>query len=206
MKYLEIKLFLNVSLQSNTYVVYDENKTCYVIDPGGTKMKQVTDFIKENELNMEGIMLTHGHYDHLIGTPDMESYKKVPVYIGETDFDFLYDSTLSLSLWADIDFKLSKNIEVRKVKSGDVIFGFEVIETPGHTAGSVCYYNRAEKMLFSGDTIFKMTHGRTDFPTGSISALRSSIKELLQLDGDVVIYPGHGASTYIDFERAYHIF
>ena len=203
---LEVKLFVNMETQGNTYLIIDEKKNCCVVDPGGLKMKQLITYIKENELNLESILLTHGHYDHIIGIPNIEEYKKVPVYIGEKDYEFLYDSTLSLSLWSDLDFKLGKNVEVIKVKEGEVIFGMEAVETPGHTQGGVCYLSREDKFLFSGDTIFKMTYGRTDFPTGSLAALRASIAKIMELDGEITVYPGHGGETKISSERVYHIF
>ena len=203
---LEVKLFVNMDTQGNTYLVIDENKNCCVVDPGSLKMKKIISYMKENDLNLTGILLTHGHYDHIIGVPDIIDYKKVPVYIGEKDIEFLYDSTLSLSLWYDLDFKLSKNVEVIGVKEGDKVCGLEVIATPGHTQGGVCYLSREGKFLFSGDTIFKMTYGRTDFPTGSLSALRESISKIMKLDGDIVVYPGHGGETEIKEERVYHVF
>ena len=169
-------------------------------------MSESINYIKEKNYNLLGILLTHGHYDHIIGIPEILEYKKVPVYVSEKDYEFLFDSTLSLSLWYDLDFKLSKNVEVIGVKEGDKVCGLEVIATPGHSQGGVCYLNREEKFLFSGDTIFKMTYGRTDFPTGSLSALRESISKILKLDGDIVVYPGHGGETEVKEERVYHVF
>ena len=169
-------------------------------------MSNIIKYIELKELNLQGILITHGHYDHIIGIPEIIKYKKVPVYIGYNDFDFLYDSTLSLSLWSDIDFKLSKNIDVIKLKEDDEIFGFKVIETPGHTHGGVCYYDATHKVLFSGDTIFKMSYGRTDLPTGNIKELVQTIKKIFELNPDVVVYPGHGGATTIRSEKSNNFF
>lgn len=202
---MNVQLFINQRTQGNTYIlVKDEN--CYIVDPGGFDMIPAIDYIKNNKLNLEGILLTHGHYDHIIGIPEIINYKNVPVYISEKDYDFLYDSSLSLSLWLDLDFKLSENVEVKKLKENDEIFGLKVIETPGHTHGGICFYNENEKILISGDTIFKMNHGRTDLPTGSSAQLRESISKLMKLNGDVVVYPGHGGTTTIKDEKNNYIF
>lgn len=197
---MNVELFINQRTQGNSYVV-DNGKDCYVVDPGGYDMSSVIRHINEKGLNLLGILLTHGHYDHIIGIPEIIDYKDVPVYISEKDHDFLYDSTLSLSIWLDLDFKLSRNVKVLKLKENDEIFGFKVIETPGHTHGGVCFYSEKEAILLSGDTIFKMNYGRTDLPTGSMTDLKNSIKKLLKLPADVVVYPGHGGTTKIGQER-----
>ncbi len=197
---MEIKLFINQRTQGNSYVV-ERNKKCYIIDPGGFDMSKLIEYIEDNNFELEGILLTHGHYDHIIGIPEIIDYKDVPVYISEKDYNFLYDSSLSLSLWLDLDFKLSSRVKVEKIKEGDEIFGFEVIETPGHTHGGVCFYDKENKALMSGDTIFKFNHGRTDLPTGNMSDLRKSISKLMDLEGDTVVYPGHGGETTIKMEK-----
>ncbi len=202
---IDVKLFINQKTQGNTYVIM-RGKDCFIIDPGGEDMSVVVDYIIKNELDLKGILLTHGHYDHIIGIPEIIKIKDVPVYISEQDELFLYDSTLSLSILEDIDFTLNKGVKIIKIKENDNIFGFKVLETPGHTHGSVCYYDEDAKIMFSGDTIFKMTYGRTDFPTGSIKNIKQSLKKILSLDEDIEIYPGHGGTTYIKNEREHYIF
>ena len=202
---MQVELFINQKTQGNSYLIC-RNNDCCVVDPGGYDMSNIIKYIESSKLNLKGILITHGHYDHIIGIPEIIKYRKVPVYIGYNDFDFLYDSTLSLSLWSDMDFKLSKNIEVIKLRENDEIFGFRVIETPGHTHGSVCYYNIEDKILFSGDTIFKMSYGRTDLPTGNIKELEQTIKKIFELNPDVVVYPGHGGATTIKAEKAQYLY
>ncbi len=197
---MNVELFINQRTQGNSYVV-DNGKECYVVDPGGYDMAPVISYIDDKKLNLMGILLTHGHYDHIIGIPEIIDYKNVPVYISENDFDFLYDSTLSLSIWIDLDFKLSKNIEVIKLKEDDEVFGFKIINTPGHTHGGICFYNEKKGILISGDTVFKMAYGRTDLPTGSTMDLKNSIAKLMILPEDTVVYPGHGGTTTIGQEK-----
>jgi hydroxyacylglutathione hydrolase len=201
---MEIKLFTNYDTQGNSYVV-EKGKDCYIVDPGGRNMSPVIDYIKEKDLNLVAILLTHGHFDHIIGTPEILEYKDVPVYISEKGYDFLYDPNLSLSTWIRMDFRLSKDVKVIKMKEGDEVFGFKIIEIPGHTHGDICFYDEQEKIMISGDIIFKGgSYGRTDVPTGNYEDLKKSIVKLMKMDGDIRVYPGHGSYTYIKDERKYH--
>ena len=103
---MHVELFMNQKTNGNSYVV-DDGKDCYIVDPGGFDMSSLLNYIDEKKFNLSGVLLTHGHYDHIIGLPEIMAYKDVPVYISEKDYDFLYDSSLSLTLWIDMDFKLS---------------------------------------------------------------------------------------------------
>ena len=197
---MEVNLFINQKTNGNTYVINREND-CYIVDPGGFDMSESINYIKEKNYNLLGILLTHGHYDHIIGIPEILEYKKVPVYVSEKDYEFLFDSTLSLSIWLDIDFKLSNDVEIVKLKENDDVFGLKVIETPGHTHGGICYYDKENSILLSGDTIFKMNYGRTDLPTGSISGMKKSISKLMNLSENTTVYPGHGGETIIKYEK-----
>ena len=202
---MDVKLFINQRTNGNSYVVICGEES-YIVDPGGFDMTESLNYIKENGLNLKWILLTHGHYDHIIGIPEILEYKNVPVYISERDYDFLFDSSLSLSIWLDLDFKLSEDAEVIKLKENDEIFGLKIIETPGHTHGGICYYNEEDKILISGDTIFKMNYGRTDLPTGNMGDMKKSISKLMELPGDVIVYPGHGGETTIENERPVYSF
>ena len=201
MKKLELQKCIVGSVYTNCYFLKNkETGELLIVDPG-----DAADMIERKVSEMQGkpvgILLTHGHFDHIIGIPEIINYKKIPVYIGENDFEFLYDSTLSLSLWSDMDFTLSKDIEVIKLKENDEVFGFKVINTPGHTHGGICYYNIDENVMFSGDTIFKMSHGRTDLPTGNMKELEQTLEELFKLNSSILIYPGHGGTTTIGAEK-----
>ena len=122
---MEIKTFVNPEVQSNSYVITVNDDT-YVVDPGGNDMTNLIEYLKEKKLNLKAILLTHGHFDHIIGIPQMLEYKKVPIYVSERGYDFLYDPELSLSVWIGQKFVLSDDAEVIKVKEGDKIFNFEI--------------------------------------------------------------------------------
>ena len=214
---MEIRRFLNDNLaQSNCYVISYENY-CYVVDPGEEKMTEVIGYIKENNLNLIAILLTHGHWDHILGIPTMLEYKKVPVYVSEGGYEFLFNPELSLFAWREGEFELDKeNIQIVTLKENDKVgkegkvlescseFNFEIIETPGHSRGDICYYDRANKTLISGDTMFAGTYGRVDLPTSDPIQMGKSLKKLLALDEDVRVYPGHGFDTAIGEERRYY--
>lgn len=187
-------------LLANCYVIETENKNAVIIDAGGD-FEKIKRFLTENELNLKKILLTHGHFDHIGAVQQLSEYYKAEVFIHESDAVMLTDSTASL---ADSIGSLYKPVEkFTTIKDGDVIkqdeLSFEVIHTPGHTLGGVCY--KCENSLFTGDTLFKLSMGRTDFPNGSASQLLNSLKRLADLDGDFDVYPGHNETTTLDFER-----
>ena len=161
--------------------------------------------LREKGLQIKGVLLTHAHFDHIIGVDGIEMLVKAPVYGGKKDAPLYADPELNQS------FKINKEIRIKldhEVEEGDVIeigsMKCKVLETPGHTAGSVCYYFEEEKLLFSGDTLFRETYGRTDFETGSEEDMRKSVKRLLELPEDVKVYPGHNDFTTIEHERKYN--
>ena len=216
---MEIRRFLNDNLaQSNCYVIAYGND-CYVVDPGDEKMTEVIDYIKENNLNLLAILLTHGHWDHILGIPPILEHKKVPIYVSEGGYEFLFNPELSLLAWREGKFELSKEAQIITLKendklgkngkiieenAGDEISYFEIIETPGHSRGDICYYDRVNKMLISGDTMFAGTYGRVDLPTSDPLQMGKSLKKLLALDEDVKVYPGHFFDTTIEKEKKYY--
>lgn len=197
---MEIKRFVTNVLEENIYLL-SKDKSCYIIDPGGDNIDEVLKYIKENNLSLEAILVTHGHFDHILSINDILKFKNVPIYIGSSDKEKLFDSNLSLSkLFNGEDYIINSNANIITVKDKDVIFGLEVIETPGHTSGSVCYLDNEDNCIFTGDTLFKMAYGRVDFPTGDARAMRDSLNKLLKLDSSIVVYPGHGSETTIKEE------
>lgn len=197
---MQIKRFISPILDENMYLLIRDNK-CAVIDPGSTNLKDLIEYIKQNNLKLECILLTHGHFDHILGIEELIKYKEVPVYIGEEDIKFLYDSNYSLSKWVSMDFKLSDNIKITPIVDLDYVFGLKCLSTPGHTKGSTCYLDEETKSLFTGDTLFKRAYGRVDFPTGNARELRDSLNNIFKLDGDIKIYAGHGESSTISEEK-----
>lgn len=216
---MEIKRFLNDNeAQSNCYVISYEND-CYVIDPGQEEMDEVIAYIRENNLNLLAILLTHGHWDHILGIPSILEYKEVPIYISEKGYEFLFNPELSLFAWREGKFELSSNAQIITLKENDKlgkngkliedeggngIFNFEIIETPGHSRGDICYYDKANKMLISGDTLFAGSYGRVDLPTSDPIQMGKSLKKLMALDVDVKVYPGHSFDTTIGQEKRYY--
>ena len=216
---MELKRFLNDNaVQSNCYVI-SHGKDCYVMDPGQEKMTEVIEYIEKNELNLLGVLLTHGHWDHILGIPSILEYKKVPVYVSEGGYEFLFNPELSLLAWREGKFelngdtqiitlkendKLGKNGKITETTGSDGNFNFEIIETPGHSRGDICYYDRVNKALISGDTMFAGTYGRVDLPTSDPIQMGKSLKKLLALDEDVKVYPGHSFDTTIGEEKRYY--
>lgn len=204
---MEVIRFENYDYTSNTYVIRSEEKT-YIVDPGSKNMDRVLSYIKENNLNLTAILLTHGHFDHILGLPKILEYKNVDVYIYETEKEFLFNDKLSLLLWAQTNQSyLTPSLEkanIKTLKEGDNVDKFEIIHTPGHTSGGICFHNQEEKILISGDTMFKNSYGRIDLPTGSSEDMWKSIGKILKLEKETVIYPGHGEDTTVGKEYAFY--
>ncbi|HTY13584.1 MAG TPA: MBL fold metallo-hydrolase [Candidatus Omnitrophota bacterium] len=178
------------NLRTNCYIVYDETANeGIVIDPGD----DVEDIIKEiGQIKIKAIVLTHGHYDHVTDAFKLKKRVDAPVMVGRKD-----EMSWMISYTAQkADAHLNDGDEL---KVGGLTF--RVIATPGHTAGSMSLYNEREKALFSGDTLFEGTYGRTDFPGGSEEEMIASLKKLLALPGDTAVYPGHGRNTTIEAEK-----
>lgn len=201
---MDIKVFFNEETTSNTYLIEKKSKK-YIIDPGSLKMNKLLEYIKSNNFEIEGIILTHGHYDHIIGIPTLIDELGInKIYISNIEKEFLYNPRYSLLFYSDLDQKvleesLSK-VEIIELIPYSIFEDFEIIHTPGHTKGGICLYDKGEKVLISGDTMFKGTYGRVDLPTGNSREMRDSIYKLLKLDKNTLVYPGHGESTTIEQE------
>ena len=176
---------------------YAENAYCIdgelLIDPGDDlpALARLAGGIK-------AILLTHGHFDHMLAAEELQKRTGVPVYVHPLDAPMLSDA--SLSAYNPEVSSLPQPGHIACTAYPESLFGFRVLHTPGHTPGSVCLYNEGEKVLFSGDTLFRAGFGRTDLAGGSMHQLLSSLRTLLALPRDVRVYPGHGESTTIDEE------
>lgn len=199
---IEIKC-LNVGpIQTNCYIVYKkDSKECVVFDPG-FEGEKIANYIKDNGLELKAILLTHGHFDHILGVTQLVEMTGAKVYAGADEKELLMDANLNCST------QMGRSVGICPdcfLKDGEdtMLAGIKIktIFTPGHTKGSVCFYIEDEKTLFSGDTIFFESIGRTDFPTGNERKLLESLREIvLALPGDVSIHPGHGPQTYVEYE------
>lgn len=197
---------------SNTYIVFNENDEGFLVDPGYSNNNAVIDHIKKLNKDIKGILLTHGHYDHIYALEEVcKLYPNAKVYISYNEIDFLSDPDLNLCLDAEIgNTKLINYIpkNLVKVAENDEIdianFKIKVIETPFHTKGSVCYFIKDEKLLFTGDTLFYTTIGRSDLPTGSSRTIESSLAKLKALPDGIKVYPGHGPITTLDREKEHN--
>lgn len=189
---------------ANTYVIGEKGGPCIVIDLGSTQTRVIS-YIKENHTSCLGTLLTHGHFDHIRGLNNFLKEFNCTVFIDFNDKDFLTDSKLNGSKYSEENQVIVKTTNIYELDDEDEInFGngylFKVIETPFHTNGSVCYLCEKENALFSGDTLFKGSIGRTDLPTGSERLVNSSLKKLLNLNPKLVVYPGHGETTTLEKE------
>lgn len=211
-KYIEqmphIKKFVFNPFQVNTYVIFDDSKECLIIDPGcsdGVESLQLMDFIQEEGLKPIRVLLTHTHIDHVMGCNAIEELTGIGPELHESGMVFLNHSTDTAETYG---FNLGKNpVPKGFIQEGDVItYGnskLEVLYTPGHADGSVCFLNREEEYVIVGDVLFQMSIGRTDFPTGSFDVLKKSIFEkLYTLPDNTIVYSGHGPETSIGFEKA----
>lgn len=189
-------------LGTNCYIIGDpDSQEAFVIDPDDGPA--VVDTLKERGLTCVGILLTHGHSDHIHGVQTLMDTYGAPVYIHERDLPCLYDPQVNLSALHGRPVTITGGT-IKTVKDGQHIgsgkMDFQVLETPGHTVGGVCYY--MAPAVFVGDTLFRESVGRTDFPGGNFEALVQSIRtKLFTLPDQTMAYPGHGPETQIAFEK-----
>ena len=204
---VHIEYFTVNAFMERCSVVWDKNGNCAFVDPGCSSVQEITEirnFVQNKGLKPVCIMLTHGHFDHVLGVAELAAaYGDIPVYMHPADKVTLENNSYFSRVFGvdtPAPFETTDVTEGGTVKVGSL--SFDVLETPGHTPGGVCYLERQEKILFSGDTLFAGSIGRTDHPGGDYDALMKGIFEkLMVLDGDVKVIPGHGPSSEIAQER-----
>lgn len=205
------KIELNTPLgqPTNCYIVKDEKtKETMVIDPGGEPEKIIEMLNSLGIDQLKYIYLTHCHGDHIGGIQKLKEEKGGKIVIHRDDAEGLYNTQISLTYYIGMqDVELEAD---SRVDGGDTLhlgkLEFKVIHTPGHTKGGTCLYCKKEGLLFSGDTLFKGTWGRTDLPTSNFEAIINSItNKLAVLPDDTIVYPGHGKSTRIKEEEPIYL-
>lgn len=189
--------------QTNCYFLYQEgNSSAIVVDPADQGGK-IFEALSKNGFQVEGILLTHGHFDHIWGSKALREQSGARIYAYEGEKELCGDADLNVSSQAGRPYTIEPDILLKDGEELSIAgMTFRVIATPGHTQGGCCYYFRDAGFLISGDTLFQESVGRSDFPTGSMSALIRSIKEkLFILPDDTKVYPGHGDNTTISHEK-----
>lgn len=195
-------------LQVNSYVLYQEGgDTAIVIDAAETQ--PIYAHLQQKGLSCSHILLTHGHFDHIFGVADLQKLTGAKICIHELDADMLFDDEKSLAILEALH--VSPCHADMLLKDDDTVIAagmsIRVLHTPGHTPGGVCYIFENERVIFTGDTIFRLGAGRADFPgADEIALYRSIVNKLFELPGDYTLYPGHMRNTTLAFERERNTF
>jgi len=209
---LMIKVFSFSPIQENTYIVYNEQKDCCIIDPGcyfPAEEDTLKQFITDQQLRPKYLLNTHCHLDHVFGNRYVHDTWQLPLYLHPKEVLVLEYAPKSGERW-NLPFR---NYEgpFNFLKESDIITigndKLEVLFAPGHSPGHICFYCRDQQFVIGGDVLFKMSIGRTDLPGGDHELLLKSIREkLFVLPDEVKIYPGHGEPTTIGFEKKHNPF
>jgi len=190
----------------NIYLYYDKaTSEGVLIDAGGgdADVTAISATLAEKDITVKAILITHGHFDHILSADELRDITKAEIHCHKDEVPMMLDPELNLSTM------IKKQLKITPCKTfveGDVFtFGgiaLEVMHTPGHTHGGVCFYDRQNGNIFTGDTLFRESVGRTDLPQGNSKTLKKSISEkLLTLPGNTNMYPGHGSSSTINHEK-----
>jgi len=203
---IDIKTFYFNELRVCCYVVWDQTKECVIIDPGcysKNEQERLKKFIEEKDLKPVKLLLTHGHFDHVMGNAFVSRTWNIKTYVHPNDIDQIKNASQYCAMFGyNIEEPPLDTVDLKE--GDDVTFGvsiLHIIHTPGHTQGGVCFYNEGIKVLFTGDTLFAGSIGRTDHPGGNYEQLLDSIfKKITILPSDTVVLPGHGPASEIGIE------
>lgn len=196
------------AFETNCYIVQDENRTDCVIIDTGLQSEPLIDFLSEKDLRPTAVILTHGHADHIEGVGLLrENWPDIKVYIHKKDSEMLTKPASNLSMLTGNTFKTEPADQI--VSDSDIIeeagIKLQVLHTPGHTPGGISLWNEQQKIVFTGDSLFADSVGRTDFPGGDMNQLIKAIKgKLMTLDDETVCLPGHGPQTMIKKEKLHN--
>ncbi|MGO3751300.1 MAG: MBL fold metallo-hydrolase [Peptoniphilaceae bacterium] len=199
---MDLKIFRLAlgSYQTNCYIIFNKNNKAVIIDPGA-QAEDIIKAVENNKLIVDKIILTHAHPDHFGALEEVRDKFNVKAYLSAKDIDMLSKRSLELKSILGMDSK--PIIADYILEDGDKIpfddKEFKVIATPGHTPGGICLY--IDNFLFSGDTLFNGSIGRTDLPGGDYDSIMLSLKNLMKLPDDTIVLPGHGPETSIGYEK-----
>lgn len=207
---MHIERFVCNPFQENCYIVSDETGEAVIVDCGAfyeEERRAVVEYVRKNNLTVKHLIATHGHVDHNFGNDTLKAELGLLPEVHRNDEPFMNSLSEQALAFANITLDNSRYCVGKYLNDDDTIsFGnhtFTILPTPGHTPGSVFFYCREEQMAFSGDTLFRMSIGRTDFELGSFADIRDSLRTVARtLPADTVILPGHGQQTTIGYELA----
>ena len=208
MSKLEMQQCVLGQVFTNCYFLKNkETGELLIVDPGdyAEKVFQKVSLMQGKPV---GILLTHGHFDHILAAEEIKKKYNIPIYACAKEEKTLQDPRINLTAFHMSSYTLKADVYLTDLQVVELAgFSVQMIETPGHTLGSCCYYLKDEGVLFSGDTVFCGSVGRTDFPEGSTAAIVNSLHRLLEaLPDDTEVYPGHDTSTTIGYEKRYNPF
>lgn len=209
---LQLQVFPNNPFQENTYVVFDDNGDCAIIDPGmytAAEQNAVVNFIKAKNLNPVMLLNTHCHIDHILGNKFVFDQYGLKPQFNEGELDTLLSGTYRAPQFG-LRYEVSPVPDTYLPQTGTITLGnstFELIYAPGHSPAHLCFYAPAENFVIGGDVLFRNSIGRTDLPGGNHQLLLNNIKtKLFVLPNDCVVYPGHGPETTIGYEKQHNPF
>lgn len=201
-----VKLNFNPSF-ANTYVLGEESEPCLLLDPGYNENRVLDRYVeKHHQGRILALLLTHGHFDHFLGLQDLGHLGDIPLFMSEENFPCLGDPKKNASFFLDEPFSLGREVRPYFLEDGDETkigpFAFRTLATPFHTKGSICFYFQRERILFSGDTLFKLGIGRDDLPHAAPKEKESSLGKIFALPSETLVYPGHGGKTTVGEGKA----
>ena len=209
---LHIKSFAFNPFSENTYIVFNENKNAFIIDPGDFSEVEnniLNQFIIDNELKVQNILLTHAHIDHVLGLQKAFDKYKVPILMHELEKEILDRNPMDANRFGFF-FKPFEG-EISYLNENEIISvdedEFKILHVPGHSPGHIAFHSEAQKFIISGDVLFEGSIGRTDLYKGDAQELLKSIREkLFVLEDETKVYNGHGNPTTVGFEKNYNPF
>ena len=208
---LNIQSFRFDAYDENSYIVFNDNLECFIIDPGcyfDFERSSITNYIRYFNLEVKGLLVTHSHIDHILGLQYLNNYyPDKPLYIHEMEYKVLKNMPkICKEAGFEIEDYIGNPIFVKEkdlVKLGDE--EFQILFTPGHTQNSISFYSPDNNILFSGDVIFKTKIGKVDLPGGNLTQLITTIKsKIFTLPEATIIYPGHGLTTTVGYEKTHN--